>query len=229
MSLRLRLTFLYTSLLGGVLLLFGALVYGLVSYVLLSQLDARLAESANQLVERLRINPAGMFDPRSVAAFQPTENLLFQVWDMEENLQLARPQGYRVPLSDQGWGIGEPYFTTENVDGSRVRVLTVPLRTLRQPVGYMHVGLSLSLIDVTQRTLAAVLAVLIVVTMVAAALAAWLVTRRALAPLATMTEVATEITQSGDLSRRIPFSGPAGSEVGRLILAFNNTMERLEQ
>lgn len=229
MSLRLRLTILYTSLLGGVLLLFGTLVYGLVSTVLLSQLDARLSQSANQLVERLRINPVGMFDPRSVAGFQPTENLLFQVWDIEGNLQLARPPSYRVPLSERGWGLGEPYYSTEEVDGSRVRVLTVPLRTLRQPVGYLHVGLSLSLIDVTQRTLAAVLALLIVLAMVITAAVAWIGTRRVLAPLATMTEVATQITQSGDLSRRIPFSGPPDSDVGRLILAFNDTMERLEQ
>ena len=229
MTLRLRLTILYTSLLGGVLLLFGMLVYALVSFVLLSQLDARLAESANQLVERLRINPAGMFDPRSVSNFQPTENLLFQVWDADGNLQLARPPGYRVPLSELGWGLGEPYFSTESVDGNRVRVLTVPLRTARQPVGHLHVGLSLSLIDVTQRTLSAVLALLVVIAMVITGLAAWLVTRRVLAPLATMTEVATEITQSGDLSRRIPFSGPPDSEIGRLILAFNDTMERLEQ
>ena len=37
MSLRLRLTLLYATLMGGTLLLFGALVYGLVSLILLTR------------------------------------------------------------------------------------------------------------------------------------------------------------------------------------------------
>ena len=47
MSLRLRLTLLYTTLLGGTLLLFGALVYGLVSLVLVGQVDNTLTQQAD--------------------------------------------------------------------------------------------------------------------------------------------------------------------------------------
>jgi two-component system, OmpR family, sensor kinase len=57
MSLRLRLTLLYTSLLGGVLLIFGALVYGMVSVVLLDQIDATLEQSAERIITRLRVQP----------------------------------------------------------------------------------------------------------------------------------------------------------------------------
>jgi heavy metal sensor kinase len=228
MSLRLRLTLLYTSLLGAVLILVGAVVFGLVSFVLLNQIDARLQQSADQLVGRLRINLSGQFDPRSVASFQPTENLLFQVWDIDGNLQLSRPVGYQMALSDDGWGVGRPFFTTEPVTSGRLRVLTVPLRTAREPVGYLQVGLSLSLVDVSLQTLAGALAAILLVAMGITGLLAWLVAGRGLSPLATMTEVATQITQADDLSRRIPLSGSPGSEVGRLIRAFNDTMERLE-
>jgi signal transduction histidine kinase len=41
--------------------------------------------------------------------------------------------------------------------------------------------------------------------------------------------VATQITQADDLSRRIPLSGSARNEVGQLIVAFNDTLERLEK
>jgi hypothetical protein len=63
MSLRLRLTLLYTTLLGGVLLIFGALVYGMVSVVLLDQVDATLEQSAERIITRLRVTPTRDFDP----------------------------------------------------------------------------------------------------------------------------------------------------------------------
>jgi hypothetical protein len=90
MSLRLRLTLLYTSILGGVLLVFGVLVYTLITVTLLDSIDSRLDTASQQIVDRLRINSTDQFDPRSVAGYQPTENLLFQVWDMDGNLQLSR-------------------------------------------------------------------------------------------------------------------------------------------
>ena len=65
MSLRLRLTLLYTTLLGGTLLLFGALVYGLVSLVLIGQLDNTLTQQAAVLTSGLlRVNANNQFDPR---------------------------------------------------------------------------------------------------------------------------------------------------------------------
>jgi len=44
MSLRLRLTLLYSTFMGGILLIFGAAVYILVNVILLNQVDTMLAE-----------------------------------------------------------------------------------------------------------------------------------------------------------------------------------------
>jgi len=49
MSLRLRLTLLYTSILGGVLLVFGILVYTLITVTLLDSIDSRLSTASQQL------------------------------------------------------------------------------------------------------------------------------------------------------------------------------------
>ena len=46
MSLRLRLTLLYTTLAGGVLLIFGALTYAIVSQALITQIDLDLARAS---------------------------------------------------------------------------------------------------------------------------------------------------------------------------------------
>ena len=229
MSLRLRLTTLYTLLLGGVLLIFGTLVYALVSLVLVQQIDTQLTQAASQIVNLLKVNSADQFDPRVVANFQPTENLLFQVWDIDQKLQLARPAGLLNPLDPTGLRSGQSYFSSQNLSSSHIRVLTVPLRTERSPVGVLQVGLSLAFLDITQRTLASVLIILAAALMLLVGFGTWLVTGQALAPLESVTEVATQITQADDLSRRIPFGGSSGNEVGRLILAFNDTLERLEK
>jgi len=92
----------------------------------------------------------------------------------------------------------------------------------------LQVGLSLALVDVVQRTLIGILVLLTIILMLLVGLSTWFLTRQALAPLATVTEVATRITQADDLSRRIPASKAGGDEVGKLILAFNDTLERLE-
>ncbi len=229
MSLRLRLTTLYTLLLGGVLLIFGTLVYALVSLVLLDQIDTRLSQAATQIVELLKVNSADQFDPRVVSNFQPTENLLFQVWDANQKLQLARPAGLLNPLDQAGLRSGQSYFSSQTIENTRIRVLTVPLRTERSPVGVLQVGLSLAFLDITQQTLATVLVILAAALMLLVGFGTWLLTGQALAPLASVTEVATQITQADDLSRRIPLGGSSGNEVGRLILAFNDTLERLEK
>jgi signal transduction histidine kinase len=53
--------------------------------------------------------------------------------------------------------------------------------------------------------------------------------RNALRPLEQVTETAMQITRADDLSRRIPPGTSPRGEVGRLVQAFNETLERLER
>lgn len=229
MSLRLRLALLFTSLLGGVLLIFGALVYGVVGVILLDQIDASLTQAADTLVKALKVNPAGQFDSRSIAVLQLPENLLYEVWGNENQLQLVHPPGLQNPLDEVGRRAGQPVFNTTVNNTSNLRVLSVPVRTERGPAGVVQVALRLNMVNITQQTLAWVLVMLAAVVMGLSGLAAWLVTGQALAPLATVTQVATQITRADDLSRRIPATGNPNDEVGQLIGSFNQTLERLEQ
>jgi heavy metal sensor kinase len=229
MSLRLRLSITYSALVGVVLLLFGFLVFSIVSQVLLEQIDSRLSQSANQIIERLRVSANNQFDIRQLSAYQPTENLIFQVWDTERRLQFSRPIGLSEPLDEAGVRLGQVFYSSQSIGGVRVRVLSVPLRTNRGPVGYLQVGLSLALVEITQNTLATVLIALTITLMVVVLVTTWALTGEALAQLETVTQVATQITQADDLSRRIPVAPTAQDEVSRLIRAFNQTLERLEK
>jgi two-component system, OmpR family, sensor kinase len=229
MSLRLRLSLLYTLVLGGVLLLFGSLAYSLVSVTLLDQTDTLLAKNANDLIQQLRINASGRFDARVVSAFKPDENIVFQVWGNDRELQLARPVANTDPLDVAQLHNDRPIFNTTGEAGKHTRVLTVPLNNARGPAGLLQMGRNLNLFDATLQTLAGVLVLLTVLSMVLTGVMTWFVNGQALAPLAMVTKVATQITKADDLSRRIQLSGVRDDEVGELIEAFNQVLSRLEK
>jgi two-component system, OmpR family, sensor kinase len=229
MSLRLRLTLLYTTLLGGVLLLFGTLVYGLISFTLLEQFDNILKQSTEQLISVLQVNSFNQFNPRLVANFKPAENLIFQVWDVNHGLQIARPASIQTPLDAVGLVNDDPMFNTTLINQMHLRVFSVPIQSSRGPVGVVQVAVNLALLDIIQRVLSVVLIILTVLAMVITGVASWLVNGRTLSRLETITLVATNITRADDLSRRIPVHGSEDDEVGKLIRAFNQTLERLEQ
>ena len=229
MTLRLRLTLLYTSLLGGTLLLFGALVYGLISLVLLNQIDSLLLNQAAAVAGVLRVNSAGQFDPKLLDTFEPSDSsMVFQVWGTDRRLQYVWPRTWQRALDMAGRQSGRASFNSIYNHEVHLRVLSMPLVTPRGPSGTLQVGVSLNLLDTTQRSLATVLVLLAFVSMAVAALIASLVINRALSPLATVTQIASTITKADDLSRRIPLEGMPDDEVGTLIQAFNETLSRLE-
>jgi signal transduction histidine kinase len=104
----------------------------------------------------------------------------------------------------------------------------VPLVSARGAAGVLQIALTLNLLDAAQRTLSTVLVALAIFSMALAALAGWLMTGQALAPLASATLVATRITRADDLSRRVPLAGNESEEVAQLITSFNETLTRLE-
>jgi two-component system OmpR family sensor kinase len=230
MSLRLRLTLLYSTLLGGTLLLFGALVYGLVSLVLIGQLDNVLSQQVAVMTSGLlRVNSNNQFDPRVLSEFQPNDsNLIFQVWGNDRKLQIERPRGWLDPLDESGLYTRRPLFHSAYSRGIHLRVLSVPISSGRGPAGVLQIALNLSLLDTTQQTLSIVLIGLAIISMAMAAIAGWLITGQALMPLALATQVAMRITRADDLSRRIPLNGNESEEVAQLILTFNETLSRLE-
>ena len=59
MSLRLRLTILYSAITGGILLIFGMLLYSLVNILLVAQVDSTLSQTANDLLVGWRVGPTG--------------------------------------------------------------------------------------------------------------------------------------------------------------------------
>jgi signal transduction histidine kinase len=232
MSLRARLTLFYTVVLGAVLVLFGLAVYGLVSVVQLRQVDATLERTARDLILVTRITDEGDFIHDRVSL---DSSVIVQIWDSNNRLvgitpSLEPDSPFRQPLDSTGFASAEPIYNSVEIAGIHFRVLTVPLFTGGgNPIGVLQTGTSLTIIDGLRNEIVRYLVVLSVIAIILAGMFGLVTGRRALTPLATVTETALQITRADDLSRRIPIKGIVDDEVGKLITAFNDTMGRLEK
>lgn len=228
MSIRLRLTIFYSFILGGVLLVFSSLVYNLVGVALMDQIDQTLIQSGNQLINELKVNSSGQINSRSVMDFESNDNLIFQIWGQDRDLQFSRPVRFTSSLDESGKFSNVPIFNTVQLTNGHFRVLSVPITADRGTVGIVQLALNLSMVDVVRQTLAILLVIFSLFSIFLAGIAAWVFTGHVLEPVMVMTRVATQIVNADDLQRRIPVAGIPDDEVGKLIFAFNNTLSRLE-
>ncbi len=229
MTLRTRLTFWYSGLLAGVLILFGVAVYLLLSYLLTQQLNDTLLSTA----EDIRSVAARSVDGRIAfpdLALNLTADVGVQLWQVDGELVVGEPSLSDLELDPGLVGNPAASFRTEMLNNSEYRVLTYPLLAQidNRVVGYLQLASSLDAVHRALRNLITVMAIGAVVAVGVAALVGWSTAGAALRPIDQVTETALQITRADDLSRRIPFSGPPKGEVGRLAEAFNETLERLE-
>jgi two-component system OmpR family sensor kinase len=227
-TLRARLTIWYTIVLTGVLILFGTVVYGLLSQSLMGQIKDTLQGTASDILQASRRDVRGITLP----PLDLTANVYVQVWDSEGNLlvQSQNLMSVTQPLDAAGLAVDVPTYSTVLIDQAHLLVFSAPI--IAPPseavVGYLEVGSSLGIVDQARRMLLLVLGGGGLVAVAVAALVGLTTARAALHPLAQVTEAAQQISRADDLSMRLPLTSPSGGEVGRLILAFNTTLERLE-
>jgi heavy metal sensor kinase len=229
MTLRKRLTLIYTLLVGGILLFWGAIVYQLVSVSLIYQVDRQLANAAQTAIESIPNTTDGSLTPESLKEADFEYNFFYQFWSRDKQLLRASSNlPENIPLAVAGFGYEKPRFFENQLGNVSMRVLSVPLVIGQRPVGTLQVATSMSLVDLIQRSLLTVLIWGAITAILIIGLAVWLSTKRALAPLENVSQTARQITRTGDLTRRISYQGYPEDEVGQLIQAFNQTLERLE-
>jgi signal transduction histidine kinase len=230
MSLRLRLTILYSALTGGILLVFGVLIFFLVNVLLVTQIDDSLVQAQTDLLEDWRVGSHGEISQGSRPNLGAATSLSFQVWSRRGQLSFSSPDLAMVsePLDAVGYEAHTSMYRDSYTSHGHLRVLTVPLQAGGRPIGTLQVAASMEMVDLTRRLLLQIIVIVAVSSMIIAAAASWFAIGRALAPLADVTTIALRISRADDLSQRIPHRGPGQDEVGQLIAAFNETLERLE-
>ncbi len=229
MTLRARLTLWYTTVLAAALILFSALVFLSLSYSLTEEIDSVLSQTADEIL-------LASETPQTLAitlrALDLTTNVYVQVWDDQGNMiwRSGNMPGVEGAFDPASLEEQQNVFTRRSHGDLNLRVLTVPLLSSSDGyvLGYLQLAGSLETVDNTMRTLLLVLSIGGVLVLATAAIVGFLTAQAALRPIEQVTETALQITRADDLSRRIPHTGPPTSEDGRLILAFNETLERLE-
>jgi two-component system OmpR family sensor kinase len=231
MSLRLRLTILYSAITGGILLIFGLLLYTLVNILLVTQVDTTLFQTADDLLLGWRVGPAGELSQESLPKLNLTSFVYYQIWDNNGRLHTSSPGLGQIsqPLDPVGYQLKRSIYRNSLIQKVHLRVLNVPLEAGGRPIGTLQVAASMTMVDNTLKSLVQIILVITIAAILFAAALSWFFIGQALSPLVDITESALRISGADDLSQRLPQRGPDSDELGRMVTAFNDTLGRLEQ
>jgi signal transduction histidine kinase len=229
MSLRLRLTLLYATLTGGILLVFAAAVIFVFNAILVNQIDNTLDNAVDVIVGGMSVDALDEVKA-DLTTIELSSDVYVQVWGVDNQLQtgLRTLEGFADQPFDRGALLRNiPVYREVQAGNQRLRVVSVPLVRNDRRVATLQVAVNLSVVDAARIGLTNTLAVIWGVAILISGNAAWLTLGQTLKPLKVITETAEQINRADDLSRRIPYSGP-DDEIGSLVESFNQTLERLE-
>jgi signal transduction histidine kinase len=229
-SLRLRLTLLYSTLMGGILLVINAAVILVVTAILFNTIDAQLEAAQAAVLRNIKVNELGKVE----ASLKPTDlnsNIYMQIWGLDGELQSSfgglansEPKSFdSLNLHATG-----PVYRDTNVGGSHLRVLSVPLQQRSRTIAILQLASHLDVVDSARTDLTEVLTIIWMVAVIFSGIVVWFTLGQTLKPLGDITETVEQINRADDLSRRIPYQGPVDDEIGDLVSSFNQTLERLE-
>jgi signal transduction histidine kinase len=228
-SLRARLTFIYSVLMGTILLVFGVAAYALVNNVLLSRVDDMLADVSDEFIKLAQVNLV-----QKVQFISPPANVdvdvSVQIWGLGERVQesFGPLEQYRLPFDPFNKRTTRAIFQETGFNGLHLRVLSIPLEHNGKRVAVMQIAARLDTVATARSYMVTVMFVIWIYGVIMAGVASSFTVGRALVPLKSIVETAEHINRADDLSRRIPSQDADEDEIGGLINTFNQTLERLE-
>ena len=242
MSIRLRLTMLYTAILALTLFAFSAILYGSQSQALLNREKDFLADGAHRVV-KLRLHWDRPFDDLRFAWRPPRDedapNREFGV--PTTYIQLLSLEGQVInrsgnldevilPLSDAGWQAvqrGESWVETASIEGERLLIYSTPVIVEDQTTEVVQAARPLG--DQLQHlnTLGRNLLIGSGTATIVAFGAGWILSGLVLRPVHRITQTAHAIGAEQDFDRRVDHAGP-NDEIGQLTTTFNTMLAQLQ-
>jgi two-component system, OmpR family, sensor histidine kinase MprB len=229
MTFRARLTLAAAAAVAVAVVAASGLTYALVRNELRNNADESLRERAAAL-PRLRLfgDPGG--EQFLGIPPEPYGGLAVFTQLVRDDGEVITPEGvaFELPVSNHAIDAArgeedEIFYEDATVEGTHVRVLTVPLED-----GYaLQVARSLEEVDRVLSRMAKFLLGLALGGIGLAAALGLLVARAVLAPVQQLTRTAEEVSETRDLSRRIDASGT--DELSRLATTFNTMLAALEE
>ncbi len=229
MSIRLRLTLLYSGILALTLIALSLILYMTTSRITLDTLQKTLADSAQSVVYARPFNLNRPDDDRHRFAAPAT---YFQVRAPDGSIlnRSTNLGDFDLPLSAEGLAAvqhGATWTEIASADVDRLLVYSRPLVNEGQLMGIVQLARSLADYDQTLNTLRNILIVGGLVVTVLAFGAGWVIAGAALRPIHRITDTAQAIGTHRDFERRVNYTGPT-DEVGQLAITFNTMLDELQ-
>lgn len=230
MSIRLRLTLLYSGLLALTLIVLGVVLIVTISRVTFSTIESALAAEAQSLVSRA-VRPDfdhERYDTRRIAAPEtyvqargPDGAILSRTSNLGEfDLPIDKD---RLASAQNGAAWTEVVST----DNGRLFILNQPVVIRGQFAGVVQFARSLAEQDEALETLRNALIVGSLFVVALAFIIGWVLSGAALRPIQRITDTAHVIGLQHDFDRRVDYHGPP-DEVGQLATTFNGMLNELQ-
>lgn len=249
MSIRLRLTLIYSTILALTLFIFGLALYSIQARDTLNALKQDLKISSERMVEAaMRANTAPIQQdmlprdpppPKPFGEFsndQAFSNLrereIVRILDADGNL-IASPFGRSedaLPLSEEGLLAlqnQQEWWEEATVAEENMLIYSRPIVQGGDTVNIVQVARSLTERDRTLNSLATTLGGAGLLTILIAFGVGWALSGWTLQPIHRITQTAQAIGDERDFSRRVSYTGPQ-DEVGRLASTFNQMLSALQ-
>ena len=250
MTIRARLTLVYSSILGVTLVIFGLALYSIQARDTLDSLKQDLYQSSDKFIEAvLRTSftppPVDGQDPREPIPPKPfnefsdeqafegvREREIVRVLDVEGNL-VASPFGRdkdALPLSEEGLVALQDkgdWYERSIVSDEPMLIYSRPILHEGEVAFILQVARSLTERDRTLRSLATTLLIAGLITIGIAIAVGWVLSGLTLRPIDRITQTARAIGDERDFTRRVDYSGKQ-DEVGQLAATINQMLTQLQ-
>lgn len=231
MSIRLRLTLLYSAILVATLILFGVALYVTVSRVTVNVVEETLAEEADRIIgsRKFRLDDIDYHVEKLAAPQTYVQTIRLDGDIIDRTAGLGE---YTLPLSHEGrrtCSSGTPWTEISATDDGRLLIYSQPVRNGGDVVGILQLARSLADYDQSLETLRRLLILGGGIVTLLAVGSGWVLAGTVLQPIDRITTTAHAIGAERDFDRRVEYEPAAtDDEVGRLARTFNEMLEELQ-
>jgi len=228
-SIRLRLTLLYSGILTLTLLALGAVLMVSVSQINLRTLEDNLREDAKRLIysREFRLDRLG-YDGRRIAV----PDTYLQTIDATGAIiaRTANLGDFELPIDDddlRNASNGASWTDIAVTENGRLFVFNYPVLMRGELIGVVQFARSLAEQDGSLETLRTTLLMGSAFVVALAFVVGWFLSGAALRPIQRITDTARVIGAQRDFDRRVDYRGPP-DEVGQLATTFNGMLHELQ-
>ncbi len=230
MSIRLRLTLLYSAILALTLIVFSAILYAIQSQATWNALQATLARQAEEYALTERRMP--MHPDLMMPAMMPSRGRWTQLRNPDGTVIARTPDlgDTTLPLSDAGLRAaqgGKAWLETAQVEGEPLLIYSQPVVVQDQIVRIVQIANPIAEREQALTSLRLILAATSGLAILAAFAIGWWLAGITLRPIHQIAQTAQAIGAERDFSRRVQHAGP-NDEIGQLATTFNTMLTELE-